>query len=102
MNFSTSSSIKTITVKLVPENLGDVQITMKVSQNQVSLEVKVQDTQVKQLFDKVADKFNQVIQNQSFLDPTSSSKLQSTDFMNNLTQMNFSSDSNESARQFAS
>ncbi|WP_010580550.1 flagellar hook-length control protein FliK [Liquorilactobacillus vini] len=102
LNFSTSSSIKTITVKLVPENLGDVQITMKVSQNQVSLEVKVQDTQVKQLFDKVADKFNQVIQNQSFLDPTSSSKLQSTDFMNNLTQMNFSSDSNESARQFAS
>jgi hypothetical protein len=57
---------KTVTIKLSPENMGNVEITMKAAQSQVSLEVKVQTTAAKQLLGTVMDKLEQVLQNQSY------------------------------------
>jgi hypothetical protein len=105
LNTAASSQAQTVTVKLIPANLGNVQITMKVTQNQVSLEIKVQDPQVKQLFEKVADQLDQVIQNQPFLNPNVTvSKTQPVNLTSNstsLNQLNFSFDSNGSAQQFS-
>lgn len=105
LNTTASSQVQTVTVKLIPANLGSVQITMKVTQNQISLEIKVQDPQVKQLFEKVADQLDQVIQNQPFLNTdATASKTQSINLTNSstsLNQLNFSFDSNGSAQQFS-
>lgn len=57
---------KTVTIKLSPENMGNVEITMKAAQSQVSLEVKVQTTAAKQLLGTVMDKLEQVLQNQPY------------------------------------
>ena len=57
---------KTVTIKLSPENLGNVEITMKTAQSQVSLAVKVQNTAAKELLGSVMDKLEQVLQNQPY------------------------------------
>ncbi|MFT9450919.1 flagellar hook-length control protein FliK [Liquorilactobacillus ghanensis] len=57
---------KTVTIKLSPENMGNVEITMKAAQSQVSLEVKVQTTAAKQLLGTVMDKLERVLQNQPY------------------------------------
>jgi flagellar hook-length control protein FliK len=57
---------KTVTIKLSPENLGNIEITMKTAQNQVSLAVKVQNTAAKELLGSVMDKLEQVLQNQPY------------------------------------
>lgn len=57
---------KMVTIKLSPENMGNVEITMKAAQSQVSLEVKVQTTAAKQLLGTVMDKLEQVLQNQPY------------------------------------
>ncbi|MFT8727636.1 MAG: flagellar hook-length control protein FliK [Liquorilactobacillus ghanensis] len=57
---------KTVTIKLSPENMGNVEITMKAAQSQVSLEVKVQTTAAKQLLGTVMDKLEKVLQNQPY------------------------------------
>ncbi|MFT8726248.1 flagellar hook-length control protein FliK, partial [Liquorilactobacillus nagelii] len=57
---------KTVTIKLSPENLGNVEITMKTGQSQVSLAVKVQNTAAKELLGSIMDKLEQVLQNQPY------------------------------------
>ncbi|MFT9269935.1 MAG: flagellar hook-length control protein FliK, partial [Liquorilactobacillus nagelii] len=57
---------KTVTIKLSPENLGNIEITMKTAQNQVSLAVKVQNTAAKELLGSVLNKLEQVLQNQPY------------------------------------
>ncbi|MFT8724058.1 flagellar hook-length control protein FliK, partial [Liquorilactobacillus nagelii] len=87
---------KLITINLIPKNLGNVQVTIKVEQNQVSLAVKVQNEEVKQLFGTVTNKLDQILQNQSFANNNVTSKDQS---LNNFFQPNFSFDSSDSQRQ---
>lgn len=55
-----------ITIELLPEKLGKVQISMKVTDRQVQLEFVVENSQTKQLLESITTKLERVLQKHEF------------------------------------
>lgn len=55
-----------ITIELLPEKLGKVQISMKVTEQQVQLEFVVENSQTKQLLESITTKLERVLQKHEF------------------------------------
>lgn len=55
-----------ITIELLPEKMGKVQISMKVTDRQVQLEFVVENSQTKQLLESIATKLERVLQKHEF------------------------------------
>lgn len=55
-----------ITIELLPEKLGKVQISMKVTDQQVQLEFVVENSQTKQLLESITTKLERVLQKHEF------------------------------------
>lgn len=55
-----------ITIELLPEKLGKIQISMKVTEQQVQLEFVVENSQTKQLLESITTKLERVLQKHEF------------------------------------
>lgn len=55
-----------ITIELLPEKLGKIQISMKVTEQQVQLEFVVENSQTKQLLELITTKLERVLQKHEF------------------------------------
>ncbi|KRL02110.1 flagellar hook-length control protein FliK [Liquorilactobacillus capillatus] len=55
---------KSMTLQLLPENLGKVRVSLSVTDQQVRLEFKVQSEHTKQLLESISTKLEQVLKNQ--------------------------------------
>ena len=55
-----------ITIELLPEKMGKVQISMKVTDRQVQLEFVVENSQTKQLLESITTKLERVLQKHEF------------------------------------
>ena len=59
-----TGSNKSMTLQLLPENLGKVRVSLSVTDQQVRLEFKVQSEHTKQLLESISNKLEQVLKNQ--------------------------------------
>ncbi|KRM96866.1 hypothetical protein FC19_GL000392 [Liquorilactobacillus aquaticus DSM 21051] len=60
----TNGANKSLTLQLLPENLGKVRVSLSVTEQQVRLEFKVQSEHTKQLLESISTKLEQVLKNQ--------------------------------------
>ncbi|GAJ26317.1 flagellar hook-length control protein FliK [Liquorilactobacillus sucicola DSM 21376 = JCM 15457] len=96
----TNGASKSLTLQLLPENLGKVRVSLSVTDQQVRLEFKVQSEHAKQMLESISTKLEQVLKNQDFGSGTINTKEPASQVNNsNSLQMDFFNQ-HSSQRQF--
>ena len=61
------SSMQQVTIELSPENLGKLEISIKITESKVQLEIHTDSQQTLKLMENFTNKFEQVLEKQQFL-----------------------------------
>lgn len=84
-----------LTVELLPERLGKVEVTIKMTDNKIHLEFIVQNSQTRQLLENVKPKLEQIMHKQDFQEVVQGKVIEAAPVASNdLNQSNLSDQSN--------
>lgn len=90
-----SGSMNKVTVELLPEHLGKVEVTIQVTNDKVQLEFVVQNNQTRQLLETVKPRLEQIIHKQEFSEVLQGKSVESAPVVtHDLSQSSFSEQSN--------